>query len=110
MGTNFYILNGTNEGPHIGKRSAAGLWCWECNVTLLAEGIQEIHSGKGYWLECCPNCGATKSEESLDFSSAGRELGFNKSDPMKKTGVASCASFSWAIEPSALEIVERIVN
>ncbi len=49
-------------------------------------------------------------KESLGDSAAGRELGFNKAEPMSKAGVRSAASFSWAVEPSYLEAVEQIVD
>ena len=34
--------------------------------------------------------------QTADNSSVGRELGFNKSKPKKKTGVKTCSSFTWA--------------
>jgi hypothetical protein len=106
MGTNFYTLS----GKHIGKRSAAGLWCWDCGVTLCVDGPDNVHRGCGHkdpfcscnWYSKCPKCGKAPNKETLDDNSAGRELGFNKSKPKKKTGVASCSSFGWAIAPDIL--------
>ena len=98
MGTNFY-LNGSKRG-HVGKRSAAGLYCWDCNITLCVGGNKLVHFGvgrDGEWHKTCPTCGKRSKEESLSESTAGRELGFNKSIPGKKTGVSSCCSFSWAM-------------
>ena len=90
MGTNFYI--GT---VHIGKRSAAGWYCWDCGVSL----CQGNPHSDAPWFDCCPECGKAPVRESMDSSSAGRELGFNTSAPAAKTGVASCSSFNWAMHP-----------
>lgn len=95
MGTNFYTL----DGRHIGKRSAAGRYCWDCRVTL-CKG--RIHYSEGFY-DACPKCGAVPLKETIEASSAGRELGFNKSAPAAKTGVRSCSSFSWAMEIGEME-------
>jgi len=98
MGTNFYVKGHRhNDDPkyHIGKRSAAGLYCWDCGATLCVGGESRVHYG-GPLYDKCPICGKARIEESLEQSSAGRELGFNKSKPRKKTGVSSCSSFTWA--------------
>ena len=74
MGTNFYIRGHQDTmSPefHIGKRSAAGLYCWDCKRTLWL------------WFEDKHLCQTS-----------------NKNEPSKKTGVASCSSFSWAINPT----------
>jgi hypothetical protein len=117
MGTNFYVT-GTDEKVHIGKRSAAGPYCWDCKRTLCQDGEGSAHATwAGYimnenhvydchktrWFESCPFCGARKKDEDWTTSSAGRELGFNKSKPKKKKGVLSCSSFSWAIAPVSLK-------
>ena len=105
MGTNFYTL----KKEHIGKRSAAGLFCWDCMITLCKNGNEGIHYGcKEHrsalcncgWYDKCPKCGKEKEIESLESSSMGTELGFNKEEPKKKTGVKTCSSFSWAIDPN----------
>jgi len=94
MGTNYYTVN----GKHIGKRSAAGMYCWGCKKTLCREGEKRVHDDSK-WFDCCPLCGKKPEIETLEQSSAGRELGFNKSKPTTKTGVKSCSSFTWAIDP-----------
>lgn len=114
MGTNFYF-NTHDESTHIGKRSAAGLYCWDCDDTLHKYGKNSIHKGpdtnpsadiekyllesKKQWYEECPHCGQKPQEEELEHSAPGRELGFNKSEPGRKEGVKSCSSFSWAKDP-----------
>lgn len=100
MGTNFYMLT----GQHVGKRSAAGMYCWDCDITL-CQG--RVHYGDPYY-DACPKCGKTRETEGMDDSAAGRELGFNKSVPAAKAGVRSCSSFTWANEPSSLEGVAVI--
>ena len=100
MGTNFYFCDENDEQVvHIGKRSAAGLYCWECGLTLCAGGPESVHEGETRWLDACPICGQKPFKENLADGAAGRELGFNKSSPCRKTGVQSCASFTWAISP-----------
>jgi hypothetical protein len=113
MGTNFFLVDGytdagfeyDNPKTHIGKRSAAGIWCWDCGVTLYMGGVSELNGSRDAgWYDKCPECGKYKEvPEPLEISSAGRELGFNKNKPIKKTGVKSCSSFNWAMCPSILE-------
>jgi hypothetical protein len=105
MGTNYYFRGSPRYAQHIGKRSAAGWFCWDCNISLCKHGNNGVHKGKfttekGDWYTACPKCGLKIPKEDITKSSAGRELGFNKSKPKHKTGVASCASFSWAITES----------
>lgn len=101
MGCNFY----TTRDKHIGKRSAAGMYCWDCGITLCKAGEKGVHMGED-WYDECPRCDQKPEKEKLEESSAGRELGFNKSKPKKKKGVASCSSFTWAVRPA--EILLRI--
>ena len=106
MGTNFYWLQEAcptcgyvedrmDPEIHIGKRSAAGLYCWDCEITLCKQGTDGIHDDDADWYDKCPKCGKEPEYEGWE-SSAGRELGFATSKPKKKTGVKSCASFTWA--------------
>ena len=110
MGTNYYFKGGDVE-VHIGKRSAAGPYCWDCNVTLCAAGNGGVHQGKSRWLDACPVCDKKYEEESLEDSATGRELGFNKNPPEAKQGVRSCSSFTWAVSPghfAALKIAPNL--
>jgi hypothetical protein len=97
MGTNFYSGNYDPKAGHverdfhIGKRSAAGLFCWDCWKTLCKAGEGGIHQSDKEWFEYCPWCG----------KKVDRELGFNKQPYGTKTGVRSCSSFSWAEIPCA---------
>jgi len=125
MGTNFYF--GKDSNIHIGKRSAAGPYCWDCGVSLASKayntyngedlyGVDAIHyTATEDWLSTCPICGKEPTLEDLDSSSAGRELGFNRGKPKDKVGVKSCASFSWAISPKKfrelfMESTELIID
>jgi len=104
MGTNFFLngyryhQNRCSPEYHIGKRSAAGLYCWDCDTTLQIGG------------ETCPKCGQGEKAEGLSQSAAGRELGFNNQSPQVKTGVASCSSFTWAMHPGHLEMIMDILE
>jgi hypothetical protein len=111
MGTNFYIgrEDGNPRGIHIGKRSAAGIYCWDCNETLCGTGKAGIHHGNSdKWLDKCPSCGKARTEEGIGESSAGKELGFNRQSG-RKTGVKSCSSFTWAIE-DPIEFILSLKN
>jgi hypothetical protein len=126
MGTNFYTVNpqkarkedswdSMNPEIHVGKRSAAGWYCWDCGVTLCKDGEETVHHGCTKpsckatiscgckWHNVCPKCGKPTNRENLTEGAAGRELGFNKSKPKKKTGVKTCSSFTWAMEPKKVK-------
>lgn len=96
MGTNFYTM----KGEHIGKRSAAGWYCWDCDITMVVGGLKNVHgSFHNQQYERCPQCGKERNKEDWKDTTAGRELGFNNQPPKRKTGVATCCSFSWAMVP-----------
>lgn len=118
MGTNFYLTKADEQRRHIGKRSAAGLWCWDCGTSLAASAYRptwgEVQGHTVYGADAvhhsqnrqdhatCPLCGAAPAgDEGISKGAVSRELGFDKSLPARKTGVRSCASFLWAIEPGA---------
>lgn len=103
MGTNFYVrgwksANAMDPKYHIGKRSAAGLYCWDCGLTLCKGGEAKVHYDSE-WYKQCPQCGKKPKNEGIAHSAAGRELGFNSEAPRRKTGVSSCCSFNWVMEP-----------
>lgn len=114
MGTNFYYKkqdsNHSEEHPvnHIGKRSAAGLYCWDCGTTLCNYETQYIHQGNSDWYEVCPFCGKTREEQPLDKSSTGIELGFNK-EGLEHKGVGSACSFTWTIMKHKQNIEEQFI-
>jgi hypothetical protein len=91
-----------NAEVHIGKRSAAGRYCWDCRTTLHRRGEDAIHfdsGGEESWFSACPECDKPWITPSLTESSAGLELGFARPRTEPPTGVASCSSFSWAQDP-----------
>lgn len=127
MGTNFYWKNPghifglgrwsefSNENKrdllHIGKRSAAGFYCFDCGVTLVHNDVitrfspgsrnRLVHTGQAGQSDLCPQCGAYVIEETLESSAAGLELGFRDSPSIAKElwGVRTCSSFNWAQDP-----------
>lgn len=128
MGTNFYWKMGTIipetvtlptgeviEAPgfddmdpriHIGKRSAAGNYCYDCDVTLCPGGKEMIHRGSGRpWPKTCPKCGKTADVGTLERGPAAVELGFAKPEADRPHGVTGASSFSWAQDPA---VVRRI--
>lgn len=106
MGTNFFskkhVKKCQRHSGHLGKRSAAGPYCWDCEISLCKDGDKRVHYSGG-WLSSCPKCGKEPEKESISDGSIGRELGFNKSKPKKKDGVKSCSSFNWSKDPIFLE-------
>lgn len=115
MGTNFFVRDKKRvtqrllrklyeEGPHIGKRSAAGWYCWDCKLTLCKNGNEGVHFGASKWLDNCPKCKQPRPEiASLLTGAVSRELGFDKSDFSFKNGVAECSSFRWNLDPNGEE-------
>jgi len=103
MGTNFYIRDADgSEGDHIGKRSAAGWYCWDCDRSLCIDGEDYVHYDNEF-AKSCPVCNKPVVMESLNNGAVARELGFDKSPHGRKTGVASCSSFRWALKPNQLQ-------
>ena len=104
MGTNFYWIGhrgDSNIRHHIGKRSAAGSYCWDCGTTLCLEGSQGVHrtrsersGGEMPWADECPVCG---NEKGKDPGTAFVELGFKRAKEIPRRGVGSCSSFSWTL-------------
>lgn len=86
MSTNFYMMN----GKHIGKRSAAGLYCWDCKRTLCVFGEKGVHESNApeAWFEQCTKCGSKPSK--------------------RKTNVKPCSSFSWAVHPEKINRIKRV--
>lgn len=76
MGTNYYSADGT----HIGKRSGAGLYCYNCKCTLCEGGEKDIHRGQSLFLDHCPVCGRDHTSSSI----------------------RAVTSFTWACEQSDL--------
>lgn len=113
MGTNFYFIEPAQrcphcdkpigeptEGEHIGKRSAAGLYCYDCDETLVRGGKASIHHSGGGSYDACPTCGARPPDfKGLSRGAAGVELGFAQPEEERPKGVFTAASFSWAAEP-----------
>ena len=77
-------LTATDMDPriHIGKRSGAGAYCFDCETTLCADGESGIHHAGRYWFTECPDCGVEPAEEG---------------EPA--TCVRWVCSFSWAQDP-----------
>lgn len=108
MGTNYYKGN-----IHLGKRSAAGLYCFDCDITLRKGGRDLVHQGgweqKDLWYADCPVCGGKPVKEDMNTSSVGKELGFNKKSQIQK-GIRTCTSFRWAIEPAMLKKIRGSID
>ena len=104
--------DGESIDLHIGKRSAAGLYCWDCRLTLCLLGEQEIHGRTCdvNWAKSCPKCGQAPAEAKLSDQGhpAGLELGFAKAATEQPAGVRGCSSFRWAMDPAIVrEMCDR---
>jgi hypothetical protein len=125
MGTNFYFIEPAprcphcdkpigepSEGQHIGKRSAAGLYCYDCDDTLVKAGKARIHyssSSASGSHDACPKCGAKPPDFSvLQRGSTAVELGMARPEEERPKGVFTAASFSWAAEPEGEEGVRAV--
>ena len=102
MGTNYRWISvenadGRDIHEHIGKRSAAGPYCWDCGTTLCRDGSRGVHHDDRDWHDRCPSCDAEPASDDLGSSAAGVELGFAKSADVRRVGVTSCSSFSWTL-------------
>lgn len=112
MGTNYYWKKQNKDFSknhpinHIGKRSAAGLYCWDCGTTFCADGTNYVHSGTNHWHKECPFCGKGKEDEPLEKSAIGTELGFNK-EGLKHHGVGLVCSFIWVIMKYKNDIIRQ---
>ena len=96
MSTNYYVRGYRHHDAegHIGKRSAAGLYCWNCKITLCKGGLERIHYD-AEWYTACPQCGTFPPVDS----------------PLTRhTGVSHCCSFTWAIDPASLLTVVRTLR
>lgn len=118
LGTNFYLKHINCEDYmdpewHIGRRSAAGLYCWDCMMSLFNGPIDRLHWGDEEYSmhKTCPQCGKEPIDEGLDSGSAAVELGFAK--PYKENeqfGVKSCSSFTWAMHKVMMEAKILLYN
>lgn len=79
---NIYTLS----GEHIGKRSANGIWCWDCKVKTI---IYNNFSFK------CPACYKKLYKRDIKYNPMERELGFDKSKPRNKKGIDGASCFCW---------------
>ena len=58
MGTNYYLkLNECKhcdryEEVHIGKRSSAGRYCFDCGISMCVDGEDKVHSGSNFNKVC----------------------------------------------------------
>ena len=101
MGTNYYLVR---NHEHIGKRSAAGFFCFDCKKSLCKMGEFAVHHDTSAWWNECPECGKVPVAERLKKSSIGIELGLNTDITEQKQGVRSCSSFTFAIDAARLKV------
>lgn len=99
MGTNFYWRDADGaEGEHIGKRSAAGLYCYDCRLPLIdPPGEVLVHATAARQRETCPRCGKGQVEQ--PHNAAFVELGIAEPVQARLTGVQGASSWSWAQRP-----------
>ena len=86
---------GSSSTLFIGKRSAAGPYCWDCRITLCKEGESQIHMA-GTFHKQCPKCGGS-SEKTEKESPVNVELGFSKPRTEPPKGVCGASSFTFHI-------------
>ena len=79
-----------SEGYTIGRRSGAGLYCWDCKRTLCRRGKTLVHHtrNRNDWNDSCPRCGKTW----VGSREPGRLM------PAQE-GVQIVCSFTWEVDP-----------
>lgn len=98
LGVDDYGVDDDDPTIHLGKRSAAGLYCWDCRLPLVAYGdVSRVHTD-GERRATCIQCG--QSEAKNAHNAALVELGFAKPPMSALTGVQGASSFSWAQDPA----------
>lgn len=117
MGTNFFLLTGKKPKEyswdsfrysgnfiHIGKRSAAGHYCWDCHRTLCMPGESRIHTSRDdEWVDACPICKKPiETKANVVGQSVALELGFSKPAMTQQSGVKCVSSFTWASPESMI--------
>lgn len=80
---------------HIGKRSAAGQYCWKCRLTLCEGGEKAVHHHKSVWRTMCPRCGGKPDGHNRALFV---ELGHAEPDEVAPRVVTACSSFTWALD------------
>lgn len=90
---------------HLGKRSGAGRFCWDCMVTLNKGGNAAIHMGRSDWHPACPKC--NKTEKDNYPTRFDKVVDFEKEvvTDARPKGIAPCCSFSWAQDPDGVLII-----
>ena len=82
MGTNYYIRGHRGDNDlcvHIGKRSSAGPYCFNCARTLCESGENRVHCSSSSWYDACPQCGLAYQKEAASGN------------------IRMCTSFSWVM-------------
>ena len=93
-------LDDDDPNIHIGKRSAAGAYCWDCDITLCKEGNDSVHRAGSMWHNQCPKCGKKPIESADEVALPAKvELGHADARTGRPDGVQCCSSFLWAQEP-----------
>lgn len=96
---------------HLGKRSGAGRFCWDCMVTLNMGGNSAIHMGKSDWHPACPKCNKTEKDKYPTRFDKVADVEKETIPEDRPTGIASSCSFSWAQNPEGvLAILEQRPN
>jgi hypothetical protein len=123
MTTNFYFVS-TAEGANaaaadyhshghpvsdfIGKRSAAGPYCWRCKRTLHRGGEESVHKGRGadLFYTACPSCGDEMPKLGVrePGNGIGVELGFAPPRQSRLSiGVRPVSSFTFHLPKALVE-------
>lgn len=84
MGMNIYTV----DGIHIGKRWAAGIWCWDCREQIIEGDVYRCEHIKEW---------AESSDREVGYNPAMRELGFDKSEPTEHKGIDGASGFIWQV-------------
>jgi hypothetical protein len=115
MGTNFYWIKHQGDESiqyHIGKRSAAGRYCYDCGSTFNKDGTQSIHFSDRKrlgWNDVCPCCGKVPDDKTPRYNPVMIELGFEKPGEKPAEGIAGASSFTWTMMKHMWDLEKQIM-
>lgn len=99
MGCNFELKD---TAIHIGKLSAAGLYCWDCGETLCPGGTEVVHASRDCdhpWFTECPSCGKSYDHDAARQRQEDCRVDIPVTEADYRSGVQGCCPFTWALAP-----------
>ena len=103
MGIQYKIIE---NGEVIGIKKTAGLFCYDCDVSLCKD-VHNIQNPHTEWYDKCPSCGNRFVKTNISQEEIVQDLGLGKGKPKKKKGIGTCYSFGWYIDKNELDNLSK---